>query len=93
MKKRIFAMLLCLMLVFFLAVPASANNVSSGVSSLTTVTTDGNCVVSMTVTLRLDTPVEGLTFPLPVNAQNIKRDGSLVRSRQTAKAILVELGE
>ena len=86
-------MLLCLMLVFFLAVPASANNVSSGVSSLTTVTTDGNCVVSMTVTLRLDTPVEGLTFPLPVNAQNIKRDGSLVRSRQTANAILVELGD
>ena len=91
LKKRIRALLLCLMLVFFLAVPVSANNVASGVSSLTTVTTDGNCVVNMTVTLRLDTPVEGLTFPLPLNAQNIKRDGSLVRSRQTANAILVEL--
>ena len=93
MKKRIIPLLLCLILVFFLAVPVSANNVSSGVSGLTTVTTDGNCVVSMTVTLRLDTPVEGLTFPLPLNAQNIKRDGSLVRSRQTANAILVELGD
>jgi len=91
LKKRILPLLLCLMLVFFLAVPASANNVSSGVSSLTTITTDGNCVVSMTVTLRLDTPVEGLTFPLPVNASNIKRDGNMVRSRQTANAILVEL--
>ena len=50
MKKRIIPLLLCLILVFFLAVPVSANNVSSGVSSLTTVTTDGNCVVSMTVT-------------------------------------------
>ena len=91
MKKRIFTGILCLLMVFFLAVPASAGNVSSGISSLTTVTTDGNCVVSMTVTLRLDTPVEGLTFPLPLGAQNIKRDGSLVRSRETANAILVEL--
>ena len=91
MKKRIFTGFLCLLMVFFLAVPASAGNVSSGISSLTTVTTDGNCVVSMTVTLRLDTPVEGLTFPLPLGAQNIKRDGSLVRSRETANAILVEL--
>ena len=93
MKKRISSLFLCLMLVFFLAVPASASNTASGVSSLTTVTADGNCVVNMTVTLRLDTPVEGLTFPLPLNAQNIKRDGSLVRSRQTANAILVELGD
>ena len=91
MKKRIFTGFLCLLMVFFLAVPASAGNVSSGISSLTTVTTDGNCVVSMTVTLRLDTPVEGLTIPLPLGAQNIKRDGSLVRSRETANAILVEL--
>lgn len=91
MKKRILACALCLMMVFFLAVPVSAENASSGVSSLTTVTTDGNCVVSMTVTLRLDTPVEGLTFPLPRDAQNIKRDGSLVRSRQTVNAVLVEL--
>ena len=91
MKKRIPALILCFLMVFFLAVPVSAANTASGVSSLTTVTTDGNCVVSMTVTLRLDTPVEGLTFPLPLNAQNIKRDGNMVRSRQTANAILVEL--
>ena len=91
MKKRIPALILCFLMIFFLAVPVSAANTASGVSSLTTVTTDGNCVVSMTVTLRLDTPVEGLTFPLPLNAQNIKRDGNMVRSRQTANAILVEL--
>ena len=91
MKKRIVSLSLSLLMVFFLAVPVFAGNVSSGVSSMTTVNTDGNCVVNMTVTLRLDTPVEGLTFPLPANAQNIKRDGSLVRSRQTANAILVEL--
>lgn len=91
MKKRIPALILCFLMVFFLAVPVSAANTASGVSSLTTVTTDGNCVVSMTVTLRLDTPVEGMTFPLPLNAQNIKRDGNMVRSRQTANAILVEL--
>ena len=91
MKRRILAIALCLITVLFLAVPASAANTASGVSSLTTVSTDGNCVVSMTVTLRLDTPVEGLTFPLPVSAQNIKKDGGLVRSRQTANAVLVEL--
>ena len=91
MKKRVLSGVLCALLVFFLAVPVSAGNVSSGISSLTNVTTDGNCTVSMTVTLRLDTPVEGLTFPLPLGAQNIKRDGSLVRSRETANAVLVEL--
>ena len=92
MKKRIVSWVLCILMVFFLAVPVSAGNVSSGISSLTTVTTDGNCTVTMTVTLRLDTPVEGLTFPLPLGAQNIKRDGGLVRSRETANAVLVELG-
>ncbi len=91
MKKRIATFILCLMLMLSLAVPASADNAASGVSSLTTVTTDGDCVVSMTVTVRIETPTEGLNFPLPLEATNIKRDGSSARTRQAGNAILVDL--
>ncbi len=91
MKRRIVTLLLCIFVMLSLAVPAYADNAASGVSSLTTVTTDGNCTVSMTVTLRIETAVEGLTFPLPLQAVNIKKDGSFAKTRQTSNAILVDL--
>ena len=91
MKRRIITLMLCLVAMLTLAVPASAENAASGISSLTTVTTDGNCVVSMTVTLRMENAAQGLTFPLPLEAENIKKDGSFVKTRQAFNAILVDL--
>ena len=92
MKKRMTIWMLCLMLMLSLVIPASADNAASGISSLTTVTTDGNCVVSMTVTIRLENPTEGLSFPLPLEATNIKRDGSTAKVRQAGNAQMVDLG-
>ena len=91
MKKRVASWILCLVLMFSLAIPAFADNAASGISSLTTVTTDGNCVVSMTVTIRLENPTEGLNFPLPLEAVNIKRDGSSPKIRQVGNAQMVDL--
>ena len=91
MKRRVLTLFLCLMALLSLAIPVSAENTASGISSLTTVTTDGNCVVSMTVTLRMESATTGLTFPLPLEAENIKKDGSFVKVRQTANASMVDL--
>lgn len=91
MKRRIVTTILCLLVLFSFAVPVAADNAASGISSLTTVTTDGDCTVSMSVTFRIETPVEGLQFPLPAQAVNIKRDGSAARTRQYINAVYVDM--
>ena len=91
MKRRIVTLMLCILTVLSLAIPVSAENAASGISSLTTVTTDGNCVVSMTVTLRFENAVQGLSFPLPLEAVNIKKDGGFVKVKQSYNASMVDL--
>ena len=76
MNRRIIPLLLCLVLVFSLSICASAENVASYVQNYATITSDGNCEVTLTVALRFDSPVEKLTFPLPKDASNIKWDGN-----------------
>lgn len=91
MKRRIATAILCLMVMLSLAVPASADNAASGISSLSTITTDGNCSVSMTVTVRIENATQNLTFPLPLQAENIKLDGGSARTQAASNAILVSL--
>ena len=47
---------------------ASAESAASKVDMYCTVNNDGDCLVSMTVTLRMEASDEGLTFPLPYSA-------------------------
>ena len=91
MKRRLMTLFVCLVALISLAIPASAENAASGISSLTTVTTDGNCVVSMTVTLRMENATQGLSFPLPLEAENIKKDGGFVKVKQSYNASMVDL--
>ncbi len=91
MKRRISVLLLCCLLAASCIISVCAANAASMVQSYSTVTSGGDCQVSVTVTFRLEQAVEDITFPLPANATDVKKDGSYVRTTQTAGATYVEL--
>lgn len=90
--KRIFAMLLlCVLMMGVLCLPVSAESSASKIESFFTVNSEGDCMVSMTVTLRLESGDNSLTFPLPLNATDITMNGSSARTTKTASAIEVDI--
>ena len=64
-----------------LVVSAGAAPAAKRINSYATVSMDGTCQITMTITVRLDQPVEKLRFPLPENASNITINGSHAFSR------------
>ncbi len=98
MKQRIAALLLCLFLMTgILTLPASATAVSSSggvatkVESYVTVTADGDCMVSTTVRLRMDSPMDTLTVPVPLKATDITLNGNSARVTESATAMEVDV--
>ena len=91
MKRFLTMALLLAVLLTTLAVPVTAASAASGVDTYCTVHADGDCQVTMTVTLRLEDYIEGLTFPLPANATNITLNGAKARTTQTDSSVEVDL--
>ena len=79
------------LLLGIITLPASAASAASGADIYCTVHADGDCQVTMTVTLRLEDHIEGLTYPLPVNATDITLNGAKARTTQTASSVEVDL--
>ena len=92
--KRICGALMALALVLsaFFTLHASAESAASKIDMYCTVNTDGDCLVSMTVNLRLEASDEGLTFPLPYSASDITMNGSSVSSSRVGDKTLVAVG-
>ena len=64
--KRLFSALCVLLLLMgTLVVPASAESVASKVDLMCTVNSEGDCLVTMNVTLHLEQAYPELSFPLP----------------------------
>ena len=91
MSRRIICLILCSLLLLTCAVTAYAETAAVNVTSYSTVTSNGECQVSVTVTIRLEEAVSNLSFPLPREAQNVKKDGSMAHTTKTANATLVDL--
>ena len=90
--RRVIAFLFCLILMTgVLVTPASAESMATRVESYVTVTSDGDCMVSTTVRLRLDSPVESLSFPVPLNAVDVTLNGGTPRTNKTSTAIDVDI--
>lgn len=79
LRRMLIAFLCCLLLV----TTVYADNSASGVENLSTVYADGSCQVSLNVTIQLDTPPTGLTFPVPRSAKNVAVNGSSVRTTRS----------
>lgn len=93
MKRRFAIIVVCCLLFVSCMIPVYAETAASAVQSYSTVTSDGDCQVSITVTFRLEQAVSDITFPVPANASNVKKDGSLVRTTKTDTATYIELGD
>ncbi len=65
------ALLCCLVL----SIPAMAVSTASGISGSATVASDGSCRIDLTVTLQLDAATDTLTFPLPLDAEDVQLNG------------------
>ena len=90
--RRLIVLLCCLaVMAGIIVMPASAENLATKVESYVTVTKDGDCMVSTTVRLNLDSPVETLAFPVPANATDITLNGGSARTTKTATGIDVDI--
>ena len=90
--RKIAAMLLCcILLAGVMVLPASAESTASAVDTIVTVTSDGDCIVSTTVRLRLESPVDNLTFPVPLGATDISLNGGMARTGKSATATEVDV--
>ena len=92
--KRILSLLICaLLLMGCLCIPVSAESAASNVNLMATVNSVGDCLVTMTVNLRLEANVDKLYFPLPLNAKNITLNGSNVTTTRSSTATLVNISK
>ena len=92
--KRILSLLICaLLLMGCLCIPVSAESAASNVNLMATVNSEGDCLVTMTVNLRLEANVDKLYFPLPLNAKNITLNGSNVTTTRSSTATLVNISK
>ncbi len=92
--RRLFALLtVCILLSGVLVIPASAESAASKVDMLCTVTSDGDCLVTMNVTLRLEAALDKLTFPLPANAKNITMNNASVSTSKSESATYVDISK
>ena len=92
--KRVFALLACIVILAgCLCIPVSAESAASSVNLMCTVNSDGDCLATMTVNLRLEAAVEKLYFPLPLNAKNITLNGSPVSTSRGSAATLVDISK
>ena len=92
--KRMFSLLCAVVLLAgCLCIPASAESAASSVDMLCTVNSEGDCLVTMTVNLRLEAAMDKLQFPLPANAKNISLNGSPVSTSRGSAATLVDISK
>ena len=94
---RFLAILSCLILVLGLCIGVSAAEANGtraySVNVFATVSSDGSCDVTTTVTLHVDGPQTKLVYPVPVNASNVALNGSPVLTEKTEQARLVDLSK
>ena len=86
-------MLACILLMGVVCLPVSAESGASKIEAFFTVNSEGDCMVSMTVNLRLESSDDSLTFPLPLEAENITMNGGSVKTTRTASAIEVDISK
>ena len=77
--RRFSQLILTLLCICLLATSVYASSVTS-VQSVSHVSANGACQISMSVVIRLDSPAENVTFPLPKNARDVTANGASVRT-------------
>ena len=93
MKRFLTLLGVIIVLAGCLCIPVSAESAASSVNLMCTVNSDGDCLATMTVNLRLEASMDKLYFPLPLNAKNITLNNSPVSTSRSAAATLVDISK
>ena len=91
MKRLAVLFTLCLLLAGVFCLPVSAETAATQVDLQCTVTSEGDCLVTATVNLRLEAAIDRLTYPVPLDATNITVNGSKAAATRSASALQVDL--
>lgn len=92
MRRKLSALtVLILVLAGLFVLPASAENAAQRVDTYCTVNSEGDCLVSMSVTIHLDAGDDSLMFPLPANATSITMNGYSAATTKSSSATYVNL--
>lgn len=86
--RRLVALLLCLML---LATTAYAENAATGVRSTAAVSADGSCQITLTMTVRLENPVQELVLPLGADVSSVRLNGTSASLQRSGGMTSVKL--
>ena len=89
--RRIFAVFALFLLLLTLIPSAQAVTGASGINSYTSVSSDGTCQVTVTVTFHLESAVDELYFPIPSNARDIAVGGERASTRRSGDILQVDL--
>ncbi len=93
MKRRFLSLFLCILLILGCAISVSADSAASYVENITTITSDGNCQISLRVNIRIDSKVDSLTFPLPLGAKDIRLNHNSARATKADGALQVDISD
>ncbi|MBQ6839211.1 MAG: DUF2207 domain-containing protein [Oscillospiraceae bacterium] len=89
--RRIIMLITAIVLILGLSVSAGAVTQATMVRSQASVLIDESCEVVVTATFHLDTPMDDLTFPLPVDAANVTLNGARVGTAISGEARHVDI--
>lgn len=89
--RKLTSLGLCCLLIAYLAVGVCAATGVSGQESFATVSADGSCQVTTTVTFHLESPMEKLRFPIPKEATGVTLNGSRVSASRSGDVRLINL--
>jgi len=92
---RFLALLCCLLLVLGLCVGVSAADTTRAysINIIATVSGNGSCDVTNTVTLHVASPQETFIYPIPLSASSVALNGSPIFTEKTEQARLVDLSK
>lgn len=93
MKRRVFTAALCCLLLLSCALPVFAESAASYVENITTISSDGSCMVTLRVNIHLEEVVDDLTFPLPLGAKNIELNNSSAKTSKSGGATQVDISD
>jgi len=91
--RRTVRFFLCLILIFSLAVTASAANTASSADFSANISSNGSCQVTLDVHMHLESAAGELYFPLPGSARGVSLNGSNARTRRGGDVLNVDLSE
>ena len=92
MRRFVSLFAVCIVLIGALVFPVRADSAATKMDIRATVTSEGNCLVTTTVMLRLEAAKPNLMFPLPLDAKGITMNGANVSSSKVGSATLVDIG-